>query len=166
MINLLSRTIYLDLVIMNVFYIGVWNLFPFKDDFSFGKSLKSQGTESGLYGSWVTWVIWCFTKKLWMRCDTWIGVLLWWTCQSPVAHRCGLLNHLNGFYRWMFKFNEQFDADSLLYLLSHFECYGHIVHMLTQWRLLPLLTCTVKLSLFVHAHSSPLSLAARLHRLY
>ena len=37
----------------------VWNLFPFKDDFSFGTSQKSQSAKSGLYGGWVTWVIWC-----------------------------------------------------------------------------------------------------------
>ena len=42
----------------------VWNLFPFKGDFSFGISQKSQGTKFGVYGGWVTWVIWCFTKKL------------------------------------------------------------------------------------------------------
>ena len=35
--------------------------------------------------------------------------------------------------------------------------------MLTQWHLLPLLTNTVKFSLFTHGVSSPLSLAARLH---
>ena len=28
------------------------------------------------------------------RCDAWAGVLLWWSCQSPVAHSCGLLNNL------------------------------------------------------------------------
>ena len=28
-----------------------WNLFPFKDDFSFGKSQKSQGTQSGHRGA-------------------------------------------------------------------------------------------------------------------
>ena len=39
---------------------------------------------------------------------------------------------------------------------------GHTVHMLTQQHLLPSLTSTVK-SLFTRAHSSPLSLAARLH---
>ena len=59
--------------------------------------------------------------------------------------------------------NEKFDADSLLYSLSHFECNGHTVHMLTQQYLPPPVTGTVKSSLFVYAHSSPLSLAARLH---
>ena len=38
-----------------------------------------------------------------------------------------------------------------------------IVHMLTQQCLPPPLTSTVKSSLFTHAHSSPLSLAAKLH---
>ena len=52
----------------------------------------------------------------------------------------------------------------LLYLLCHFECDGHTVHVLTQWCLLPPLSSTVKSSLFTHARSSPLSLAARLHR--
>ena len=90
-------------------------------------------------------------------------VVLWWSCQSPVAHSCGLLNHPNSFHGGMFKLHEKCDADSLLYLLSHFECDGQTVHMLTQWRLPPLLTSTVKSSLFTHAHSSPLSFPARLH---
>ena len=63
----------------------------------------------------------------------------------------------------MYKLKAKFDADLLLSLLSHFECDSHTVHMLTQWRLLPPLTSTVKSSLFMHVHSSPLSLAARLH---
>ena len=54
-----------------------------------------------------------------------------------------LLNHPNSFCRGMFKFNAKFDADSLLYLLSHFECHGHTLHMLTQWHLPPPLTSTV-----------------------
>ena len=57
----------------------------------------------------------------------------------------------------------KFDVDLLLYPLSHFVCNGHTVHMLTQWCLLPPLTSMVKSSLFTHAHSSPPSLAARLH---
>ena len=40
---------------------------------------------------------------------------------------------------------------------------SHTVHMLTQQLLLPTLTSTVKLSLFKHGHSSPLSLVSRLH---
>ena len=58
----------------------------------------------------------------------------------------------------------RFDADLLLYSLSHFECSDHTVHMLTQWCLPPPLISTVKLLLFMPAHSSPLSLAAGLHR--
>ena len=88
--------------------------------------------------------------------------MLWWKCRSPVAHSCSLLNHLNGFCGGMFKLNAKFDADSLLYLLSHFECDSHAVHMLTQWRLPPPLTSTVKSSLFTHALSSPFFLTARL----
>ena len=95
--------------------------------------------------------------------DGWAGPLLWWSCQSPVAHSCGLLNYPNSFHGGMFKLNTKFDADLLLYILSHFECDSHTVHMLTQWHLPPPLTKTVKSSLFTHVHSSPLSLAARLH---
>ena len=92
-----------------------------------------------------------------------MGVLLWWSCQSPFARSHGLLNHLNSFHGGMFKLNAKFDADSLLYSLSHFECNSHTVQVLTQWHLLPPLTSTVKSSLFTHVPSSPLSLAARLH---
>ena len=58
---------------------------------------------------------------------------------------------------------QNFDADSLLYSLSHFECNSHTVHMLIQQHLPPSLNTKVQSSLFMHAHSSPLSLAARLH---
>ena len=97
-----------------------------------------------------------------MRCDAWAGALLWWSCQSPVAHSGGLLNHLNCFHGGMFKLNAKFGADSWLHSLSPFECDGHTVHMLTQQPLLPPLTSVVKLSLFTHVNSSALTLAARL----
>ena len=74
------------------------------------------------------------------------------------------LNYLNSFCGAMFKLNTKFDADLWLYLLSHFECDSHTVHMLTQWHLPPPLTSTVKSSLFTQVHSSPLSSAARLHQ--
>ena len=82
--------------------------------------------------------------------------------QLPIS--CSLLNRPNSFSGGMFKLNSKSDADSLLYLLSHFECKGHTVHMLTQWHLQSPLINTVKLSLFTHAHSSPLSLSARLYQ--
>ena len=99
-----------------------------------------------------------------MRCDAWASVSLWWSCQSPVAHSCGLLNHPNTFPRDMFKLNVKHEAQSLFYLFRHFECDNHTVHMLTQWCLLPPLTSTVKSWLFMHVHSSPLSLAMKLHQ--
>ena len=64
----------------------------------------------------------------------------------------------------MFKLNIKFDTDSLFYLLSHFECDSHTIHMLTQQCLPSPLTSTVKLSLFTHVLSSPFSLAAELYR--
>ena len=55
----------------------------------------------------------------------------------------------------MFELKAKFDADLLLYSLSHFECDGHTVHLLAQQCLLPPLTTTVKSSLFTctPAHS-------------
>ena len=88
----------------------VWILFFFKGDFSFGKSLKSQDTKSGLQSGWVTWVSQRYVTKLCMRHDPWAAALLWWSCQPPVAHGCILLNHLNSFCGGMFKLNEKFDA--------------------------------------------------------
>ena len=143
----------------------VWKLFPFTGDFRekitcdcLGKSQKLRGTKSGLQWGRVTWVIQCFAKKLYMWRNAWAGALLWWSWQSLVAHSRSLLNHPNSFHGGMFKFNAKLEADSLLYSLSHFECNGHTVHMLTQWCLQSPLTSTVKSSLLTHVHSSLLSL--------
>ena len=94
-------------------------------------------------GCWVTWIIWCFTKKLCRRHDAWVGTLSWWSFQSPVAHSCSLLNHPDSVHRRTFKLNTKFDADLLLYSLRHFECSGHKYtcslngvyhpHWLVQW---------------------------------
>ena len=54
------------------------------------------------------------------------------------------LSHPSSFHRGMFKLNAKCDADLLLYSLSHFECNGHTVHMLTQQCLLPPVTSKVK----------------------
>ena len=151
-----------------------WNLFPFKDDFGFGKVQKLQGAKSGLQRGWITWMIWCFTKNsAWdMRYEQahsrdeaashqlpiapafWITWIVY-TVECLIQCLCSS--------NALFKLNEKFDADPLLYSLSHFECDCHTVHMLSQQCLPPPLTSTVKSYLFTHAHSSPLSLAARLH---
>ena len=103
---------------------------------------------------WITFkrfstIVEAFVPHFYLRCTH---------CIIPES----LLNLPSSFHKGMFKLNAKFDADSLPYLLSHFECDGHTVHMLTQQCPLPPLTSTVNLSLFTHAYSSPLSLAARL----
>ena len=110
----------------------------------------------------------CRPSRMWITFKTFSA-----TFEASVPHfylcctHCiipeSFLNHPNRFCGGMFKLNEKSDADSLLYLLSHFECNGHTVHTLTQQCLPPPLTSTVKSSLFTHAHSSPLSLAAKWH---
>ena len=77
-----------------------------------------------------------------------------------------LLNHPNIFSMEEYlRFTQNLiQTDSLLYSFSHFECNGHTIHTLTQWHVPPPLTSTVKSSLFTHAHSHPLSLAARFNR--
>ena len=140
----------------------VWNLFPFKGNFSFGKT-RSSGASWAVEGlSHLSDLM--FHQKVCRECSAWVGALFWRSCQSPVAHSYNLLNHLNSFQGGMLKLNEKCEKDLLLYSLSHFECDGQTVQMLTQQHLLLPLTSTVKSWLFMHVHSSPLSLAARLHR--
>ena len=101
---------------------------------------KTKSHQIQAVGGWVTWVSWCFTKKICTRCDAWAGALSWWSCQPPVR---SCLNHANSFCTEMFKLNAKFDADLLLYLLSHFECDSppytcslnsiYCPHWLVQW---------------------------------
>ena len=141
-----------------------WNRFSFKGDFSFGKSQKQPVP---VQHSQVFCLLQAFQNvdhfqqiidHLWSVCFTFVFVL------HSLHRPQSLLNHLNSFHGGMFKLNAKFDADLLLYLLSHFECNSHTVHMLTQWCLLPPVTSAMKSSLFTHAQSSPLSLAASLHQ--
>ena len=95
-----------------------------------------------------------------MRCDAWAGALSWWSCQSPLAHSCSLLNHLNTFYRGMLKLNAKNWCRFVALLAQSFWMqWPHSTHAHST---VPL-TSTVNLSLFTHVHSRPLSLAARLH---
>ena len=63
-------------------------------------------------------------------------MLLWWSCQLPVAHSCSLLNHLNSFHGGMFNLNAKFDADSLLYSVMP-NAVATEYTWLTQWCLPP-----------------------------
>ena len=117
----------------------------FKGDFSFGKSQELQGTKSGLKQGWVTWVIWCFAKNLCTRHDALTGMLSWWSCQSPVAHSCSLLNHPNSFCRGMFKLNAKFEqirystrSVILNAMATQYTCLLNSMchpHWLVQWSL-------------------------------
>ena len=125
----------------------VWNLFPFKGDFSFEKVQKSQGLNLACKVGWVTWEIWCFAKKLCLRRDARAGTLLWRKVPITSCSQLQPSESSNSFCRGMFKLNAKSDADLLLYSLSHFECNGCTAHMLTQRCLSPPLSSTVKSSL-------------------
>ena len=103
------------------------------------------------------WVTLQFLNHLWSVYAVLLFVL------HPL-HRPWKPSESSSSFCWgMFKLNAKFDADFSLHLLSHFECNGHTVHTLTQRCLPPPLTNTIRSQLFTHAHSSPLSLVARLH---
>ena len=103
----------------------------------------------------------CRHSRMWITFNTFSIIFeafvpYFYLCCTHCIIPENLLNHLNCFHGRMFKLNAKY-ADLLLYLLSHFECDGYTVHMLTQSHLLLPLTSTVKLSLFTHEHSSPLT---------
>ena len=84
-----------------------------------------------------------FHQKLCTRCNAWAGTLSWWSCQSPFAHSCGLLNHLDSFCRGMFKLTTKFGADScstcsviLNAIATEYTCSFNVLyhpHWLIQW---------------------------------
>ena len=75
--------------------------------------------------------------KTW--CMSYVDGLCW--CDEAANHQLPIAASYwiiqIGFWRGMLKHNAKFDADSLLYSLSHFECDSHTVHMLTQQHLPP-----------------------------
>ena len=104
-----------------------------------------------------------FHQNFCKRCDAWEGSLLWWSCLSPIAVDF-----------WIIPIVSAEECPSLTQNLMQIHCSTHSVilnanvtqytcslngiyhpHWLVQWS---------KWSLFMHVHSSPLSLAARLHQ--
>ena len=84
-----------------------------------------------------------FCQKFCMRCDAWVGTLLWWGCPSPFAHSCGLLNHPKSICRGMFKLNTnlmQIHCSTWSVILNvtatQYTCLLNTVyhpHWLVQW---------------------------------
>ena len=110
-------------------------------------------------GGWVTWVIWCFANKLCM------DVIHEWAhcCEEAANHQLPIAAAF-----WIIQIVSTKECSSLMQNLMQIYCSGHSVILnvtATQC------TCSlsgiyhpqVKLSLFTHGHSSPFSLAARLH---
>ena len=113
-----------------------------------------------LGGRGVEWPGWFdISPKYCTRRDARAAVLSWWSCQSPIAVAF-----------WVIQIVSAEECSSLTQNLMQICCstcsaiwmHSHTVHLLTQRCLLLPVTSTVKSSLFTHAHSSPLSLAARL----
>ena len=141
----------------------VWKLFPFKGNFSFGKIRSHSAPSLGCRGlSHLGDLMFCKRTAQNMKHE--------WACCRDEAAKHQLPIVAAFWVMWIVSMEEcssltqnlmQMRSVILPYSLGHFECDGHTVHMLTRWHLPPPLTSTVKLSLFTHAHSSPLSLAAR-----
>lgn len=43
--------------------------FNFSSNFKFGKSQMTQGSKLGLLCGWQIWMIWCFAKSIYRRCE-------------------------------------------------------------------------------------------------
>ena len=91
----------------------VWNLFPFKGGFSFGKSQKLQGTKSGLQQGWVTCMIWCFTKKLCTRCDAWAVCC----CDEAANHQLSIYMAF-----WIIRIVSMEECSSIMQNLMQIHC--------------------------------------------
>ena len=92
-----------------------------------------------------------------MRHNAWVGVLSWWSCQSPVANSCGLLKY---------QIVSVEECSSLMQNLMQIFCSTRSFWMWQYMCSLSGVYCPHWLGTcaFMHVHSSPFSLAARLHQ--
>lgn len=58
-----------------------WNLVPFREIFSLGKSWSHKGDSSEEYGAWRRTGVLCLAGKLCIKCEKWAGVL-----EPRIAH--------------------------------------------------------------------------------
>ena len=105
-------------VVFSWISLTVWNLFPFKGDFSFWKSQKLQGTKCGLEGGWVTWVIWCVTKN-----SVWDMTHEWVCCHDKAAnHQVPIAMDF-----WIIRIVSMEECSSLTQNLMQIHCSTHSV---------------------------------------
>ena len=139
----------------------IWNLFPFKGDFTFGKS--QTGHQIWAVGRLSHLGDLLFHKK------TALDVMHEWAhCHDEAAKH--QLPTAAAFWIIQIVFSEE--CSSFTQNLMQIRCspqsvwmpQPHSTHAHSTGWLLPPLTSIVKSSLLKHVHSSPLSLAARLHR--
>ena len=124
------------LVIFSLISLMVWNIFPFKGDFSFGEARSLREPNLGCRGlSHMGDLMFCQKSLHGKWCMSRCIVLMKLPNQQlPIAAASWLVCI---FRREMFTLSAKFDADSLLYWLSNFECNGHTAHVLTQRHLPP-----------------------------
>ena len=60
-----------------------------------GKARSSRPQNLGCRGAESSGWFDVSPKTLCTRHNAWVDILLWRSCQSPIAHSCSLLNHLN-----------------------------------------------------------------------
>ena len=102
---------------------------PFQRWFQFGEKPEVTGHQIWVVAGMSHLGNLMFHQKLFTRHGAWAGTLWWWSCQSPVAHTCGLLNHPKSFHRGMPELNARFDADFIALLIQSFWMYWpHSTH--------------------------------------
>ena len=149
-------------IIFSWISLTVWNVFPFRGDFCFGKSRNHRAQILGCRGAELLGWFDVLSKN-----SAWDVMHEWAHCHNEATNH--QLPTAAAF--WVIQIVSVEECSNLTQNLMQIHrssysvvCNGHTVHMLTQQCLQPPLTSTVKSSLFTHAHASPLSLAARLHR--
>ena len=96
---------------------------PFQRWFQFWEKPEVTGSQIWAIGGLSHLGDLIFWQKLCTRSDARAGTLLWWSCQSPVAHSCSLLNHLNSFRK---------ECSSLMQNLMQTHCSTHSVILNTM----------------------------------
>ena len=150
-------------VVFSWILLKVWSLFPFKGDFSFGKSQKLQGTKSGLW-----WGLshlgdlmfrkktlhetWCVSGCVVMNLPVTSCPFLW-----PSESSIQSMEECSSLMQNLMQTHCSTRSVILNATATPYTCSLNGVYC-PHW------VSTMKLTLFMHLHSSPFSLAARLHQ--